>query len=139
MVDSFDDDDPSGARSLFNKVAIVVGLKGFDLSHGPHAELHPIYAIALRTDNAVANELTPEQRKQRARSLHGPVAAKVKHVLVAKRVPSVPAPARPPVTILADTPGPIDKAKQARDEKLEKHVCELLQSHPQRPEICKTP
>jgi hypothetical protein len=48
LVDAVPGDDLSGPRSLFGRYAIVIGLLGLDTEHGVHAELHPIYAMALR-------------------------------------------------------------------------------------------
>jgi hypothetical protein len=43
-------DDMSAAKSLFaGRHAIVTGLLGLDVQHDGHSELHPIYAMALRT------------------------------------------------------------------------------------------
>ena len=49
LVDRVPGDDLSAPRSLFaGRYAIVTGLLGFDRAHETHAELHPIYAMALR-------------------------------------------------------------------------------------------
>jgi hypothetical protein len=52
-ADDVTGDDPSG-RSLFDRYAILIGLLDIDTEHGAHAELHPIYAMALR------NTVNPE-------------------------------------------------------------------------------
>ena len=56
LVDNIPGDDYSAPRALFkDRYAIVTGLLGFDRAHVTHAELHPIYGLALRENQFPAH------------------------------------------------------------------------------------
>jgi hypothetical protein len=50
------DNDPAAGVLVNNQDAIVTGLLGLDCEHGCSAELHPVWAMAIRVKNVAADE-----------------------------------------------------------------------------------
>lgn len=51
-----DDSDASAKAMIDGKFAIIVGLVGLDCEHGCATELHPVYAIAIHTNDDPADD-----------------------------------------------------------------------------------
>src|SRR5262249_29672942 len=61
LVDQVPGDDLSAPRALFaGRHAIMTGLLGLDVQHDGHAELHPIYAMAVRTTESLTQGPNPK-------------------------------------------------------------------------------
>jgi hypothetical protein len=58
--DLVDAEGPHGSSAVQSEIcgkrAYVIGLVGFDTMHGGHSELHPVYSIAIHTNDAPADD-----------------------------------------------------------------------------------